>query len=161
MSKYIDWLDTMFFVARKKSDHLSTLHVWHHALMPLFTWTGLKFVANMNVGFIAWINSFVHTVMYTYYALSVLGPSVKRHLWWKKYLTTLQIIQLSAIAVHSGHYAFLECNVLGRAFTVLTLAATGTFIYLFVMFFRKQYMSLKKDTKKKIARACQKLAHID
>ena len=39
------------------------------------------------------INSFVHIIMYTYYLLSALGPTVQKYLWWKKYLTTLQMVR--------------------------------------------------------------------
>jgi hypothetical protein len=30
--------------------------------------------------------------MYSYYLLAALGPEVQKYLWWKKYLTTLQIV---------------------------------------------------------------------
>jgi hypothetical protein len=42
---------------------------------------------------LAVINSFVHIIMYTYYLLSALGPTVQKYLWWKKYLTTLQMVR--------------------------------------------------------------------
>jgi elongation of very long chain fatty acids protein 2 len=37
------------------------------------------------------VNSFVHVVMYTYYGLSVF-PSIRSYLWWKRYLTQLQLV---------------------------------------------------------------------
>jgi hypothetical protein len=39
------------------------------------------------------INSFVHIIMYSYYLLAALGPSVQKYLWWKKYLTSLQLVR--------------------------------------------------------------------
>lgn len=39
------------------------------------------------------LNSLVHTVMYGYYGLSALGPSVQKYLWWKKYITQLQLVR--------------------------------------------------------------------
>jgi len=39
------------------------------------------------------INSFVHIIMYTYYLLAALGPTVQKYLWWKQYLTTLQLVR--------------------------------------------------------------------
>jgi hypothetical protein len=42
--------------------------------------------------FLGVINSFVHIIMYAYYLLAALGPEVQKYLWWKKYLTTLQIV---------------------------------------------------------------------
>ena len=38
------------------------------------------------------LNTGVHVLMYTYYGLAALGPQWQRYLWWKKYLTTLQLV---------------------------------------------------------------------
>jgi len=40
----------------------------------------------------ALINSSVHVLMYTYYGLSALGPHMQEYLWWKKYLTRIQLV---------------------------------------------------------------------
>jgi hypothetical protein len=37
-------------------------------------------------------NSFVHIIMYTYYAMSAV-PFLRKYLWWKKYLTQLQMVR--------------------------------------------------------------------
>lgn len=34
ISKFIDFIDTLFFVLHKKYEHISVLHVSHHGLMP-------------------------------------------------------------------------------------------------------------------------------
>jgi hypothetical protein len=44
-SKYIDYLDSIFFVLRKKFSHLSTLHVVHHGIMPFTAWWGIRYKA--------------------------------------------------------------------------------------------------------------------
>lgn len=41
------------------------------------------------------VNSLVHVIMYTYYFLSNLGPSVRKYLWWKRHVTKLQIVSIS------------------------------------------------------------------
>ena len=41
-SKFIDYLDSFFFVLRKKWGHLSTLHVVHHGIMPFTAWWGIR-----------------------------------------------------------------------------------------------------------------------
>jgi len=33
----------IFFVLRKKNDHISNLHVIHHSIMPISVWFGVKF----------------------------------------------------------------------------------------------------------------------
>lgn len=47
--------------------------------------------------FSAWfcsaLNAFVHIVMYTYYALAAI-PSMRGKLWWKKYITRLQLVRI-------------------------------------------------------------------
>lgn len=42
--------------------------------------------------FFGLLNTFVHIVMYTYYMFSAMGPQYQKYLWWKKYLTTLQMV---------------------------------------------------------------------
>ena len=43
--------------------------------------------------FMGVLNTFVHIIMYSYFGLSALGPSVQKHLWWKKYVTKLQLVR--------------------------------------------------------------------
>lgn len=38
------------------------------------------------------VNSSIHVLMYAYYGLAALGPKVSKYLWWKKYLTILQMV---------------------------------------------------------------------
>ena len=44
ISKFTEFLDTFFFVLRKKNNNVSTLHVLHHGLMPLFAWEACRSV---------------------------------------------------------------------------------------------------------------------
>ena len=37
-------------------------------------------------------NSFVHVIMYAYYGLSAIGPQMRPYLWWKRYITKLQLV---------------------------------------------------------------------
>lgn len=41
------------------------------------------------------INSTVHVIMYVYYALAAMGPTVSKYLWWKRYLTMIQLVHYS------------------------------------------------------------------
>ena len=47
--------------------------------------------------FLGLINTFVHIIMYTYYLLAALGPTVQKYLWWKKYLTILQMVRHNCV----------------------------------------------------------------
>lgn len=97
MAKIIELLDTVFFVLRKKTSQVSFLHVYHHTLMPICAFIGVKYLAGGHGTLLGLINSFIHVLMYTYYMLSAI-PSMQKFLWWKKYLTLLQIVRrISAI----------------------------------------------------------------
>lgn len=45
MCKITELLDTVFFVLRKKQNQISFLHVYHHTLMPICGFIGLKYFA--------------------------------------------------------------------------------------------------------------------
>jgi len=57
------------------------------------------------------INSFVHIIMYTYYLLAALGPSVQKYLWWKTHLTKLQLVRLLYVCRvgYETAYLLLHC----------------------------------------------------
>lgn len=40
------------------------------------------------------LNNFVHVCMYFYYMVSAMGPQFQKYLWWKKYMTELQIVSI-------------------------------------------------------------------
>lgn len=42
--------------------------------------------------FHALLNCIVHVIMYAYYGLSALGPAYEKFLWWKKHLTSIQLV---------------------------------------------------------------------
>lgn len=44
-SKLLEFMDTFFFVLRKKNNQISFLHVYHHATMFPLWWIGVKWVA--------------------------------------------------------------------------------------------------------------------
>ena len=41
-------------------------------------------------------NAFIHIIMYGYYGLSALGPEYQKYLWWKKYLTQMQLVSVAS-----------------------------------------------------------------
>ena len=38
-------------------------------------------------------NSIIHVFMYLYYGLAALGPKYRKFTWWKKYMTTMQLVR--------------------------------------------------------------------
>lgn len=43
VSKYVELLDTVFFVLRKKFNQVSVLHVYHHSTMLWTSWIAVKY----------------------------------------------------------------------------------------------------------------------
>lgn len=84
----------VFFVLRKKDKQVTFLHLYHHTVMPMISWGATKYYPGGHGSFIGMINSFVHIIMYTYYLLSAFGPRVQPYLWWKKYITTMQLVRI-------------------------------------------------------------------
>ncbi|KYO29156.1 elongation of very long chain fatty acids protein 7 [Alligator mississippiensis] len=107
-SKFIELLDTVFFVLRKKNSQVSFLHVLHHSIMPWTWWFGVKFAPGGLGTFHALVNCIVHVIMYTYYGLCALGPAYYKYLWWKKYMTSIQLVQFIIITVHIGQIYFMD-----------------------------------------------------
>jgi len=84
--KFYELIDTYFMVLSKKN--IEFLHIYHHTATYWLCFTQLN--GNTSVQwFVISFNLFVHVVMYYYYARAAMGAQI----WWKKYLTTLQIVQ--------------------------------------------------------------------
>ncbi|XP_066599078.1 very long chain fatty acid elongase AAEL008004 [Prorops nasuta] len=148
--KLIELLDTVFFVLRKKQRQITFLHVYHHAMMPICAWIGVRYVPGGHPTLLGVINSFIHIIMYSYYMLSAFGPEMQKYLWWKKYLTSLQLIQFSIILWHNGQMLFTDCN-FPKPLSFLLALNAGLFIYLFGSFYIKTYNSPSKKSVEKTA----------
>ncbi|XP_031826921.1 very long chain fatty acid elongase 7 [Nomia melanderi] len=147
MSKLVELLDTVFFVLRKKNRQISGLHVFHHSLMPVAAWIGCKWLPNGHGTLLGLINTFIHVIMYTYYMLSSIGPHMNKYLWWKKYLTMLQLIQFTIIFFHSAQIFFNGCNY-PKVVTFLLCLNSLIFIYLFGAFYVNSYIKSQAANKK-------------
>ncbi|XP_054156844.1 elongation of very long chain fatty acids protein 7-like [Oppia nitens] len=102
LSKLVDLIETVFFVLRKKHNQISNLHVYHHSAVPFLVHLSLKVCPVGGPGTLfPLLNTIVHMVMYAYYGLSALGPSVQKYLWWKRYITQIQLIQFIIFSIYS------------------------------------------------------------
>ncbi|XP_071792545.1 very long chain fatty acid elongase 4-like isoform X1 [Asterias amurensis] len=145
-SKVIETLDTAFFILRKKNNQVTFLHVYHHSSMMVNWWLGVKLVAGGQSFFLAMINSFVHIIMYSYYGLSAMGPGMQKYLWWKRYITVLQLAQFIAIIVHTGYNLTIDCD-FPQAFNYAVFFYCISLVMLFSNFYIRAYNSkdLKED----------------
>ncbi|TNN09890.1 Elongation of very long chain fatty acids protein isoform 1, partial [Schistosoma japonicum] len=91
ITKIIELFDTVLFILRRKFELVSFLHVFHHAIMPISWWFGVKYVPGGLGTFHAFLNSIVHFFMYTYYGLAAAGPRFQKYIWWKKYVLHITV----------------------------------------------------------------------
>lgn len=139
MCKLIELMDTVFFVLRKKNRQISSLHLFHHTLMPICGWIGTRFLPNGHGTFLGLVNSFIHIIMYTYYMLSSMGPHMNKYLWWKKHLTSVQLLQFTAVFFHSVQIFFNGCNY-PKPIAFLLILNSLIFMYMFGSFYIENYV---------------------
>jgi len=150
--KYYELIDTLFLMLKKKK--LEFLHYYHHSMTLM-----LCFVQLHGQTSLSWLpivlNLMVHVVMYYYYLLTCFGIRV----WWKKHLTTLQIVQfvLDLIFVYAGAYSYFAYTYFsflpnyGSCAGSETAALFGvgsltSYLVLFVQFFIATYNRPKPAT---------------
>lgn len=89
----------VFIVLRKKNSQMSFLHVYHHGGVVFGVSVFITFLAGSHCTMLGLINLLVHAVMYGYYFVSSQG-AVKELLWWKRNITTMQLMQFGYLTLH-------------------------------------------------------------
>jgi fatty acid elongase 3 len=111
----------------------------------LLTWVWLNEKLSFGV-FGLLLNTGIHVFMYYYYFASGLGMNV----WYKKYITTGQILQFVSLFALASYYLVLsktnQCQEWG-AFN-LSIVVNASFLLLFVSFYRKTYNKKRVAVKK-------------
>ncbi|ORX91064.1 GNS1/SUR4 membrane protein [Basidiobolus meristosporus CBS 931.73] len=153
LTKYYELIDTIFLVLKKKN--LEFLHYYHHSLTMVLCYTQL--VGSTAVSWVPiTLNLCVHVFMYYYYFRATAGVRI----WWKKYLTTMQITQfiLDLGFVYFCTYNYFAFNffpvvphvgdcsgTVGAA--LFGCALLSSYLVLFINFFRKTYKKPKSKSK--------------
>ena len=98
ISKYIDYLDTLFIILRKKNSQLSFLHLYHHSSISII-WGFLLYMGHGNgtASFGCLLNSFIHIIMYSHYLITSFGINNP----FKRYITQMQLVQFLILFIHS------------------------------------------------------------
>lgn len=143
VSKYYEMVDTLLLVLKARP--LTLVHVYHHFIVPYLFWIFLQ-TETTGHWILAFNNSLVHVLMYWYYMVTVLGYDV----WWKKYLTIMQIIQFFVdMFVTWPHLLMMralgiwDCR--GSMQSVYFGQLVGiSFIFLFTSFYRRTYTEGEK-----------------
>ncbi|KAL7491727.1 hypothetical protein ACHAWT_001015 [Skeletonema menzelii] len=164
--KYLEFFDTYFMILRGNMKQVSFLHIYHHATIAWAWWIAITFSPGGDVYFGALLNSFIHVMMYAYYALALLKVQCP----WKRFLTQAQLLQFTSVVVYTGftgykHYTelpheaiageqpsiqeyFMCCGV--QVFEMVSL------FILFSIFYKKSYSKKNKEAKAKEDDQCQK-----
>ncbi|XP_069705057.1 very long chain fatty acid elongase 4-like isoform X2 [Periplaneta americana] len=143
ISKVAELADTVFFILRKKHQQVTFLHVYHHSAVILVVGYLSRYAPCEQASITAFINAFVHIFMYTYYMLSAMGPRVKKYLWWKKYITLLQLVQFSLVITYCVCLLLFDC-IHPKKTSVFFLVFDGLFLYLFGKFYYNSYIKKVK-----------------
>jgi elongation of very long chain fatty acids protein 4 len=141
-NKYIELLDTLWMILRKKNNQISFLHCYHHILLIWAWFFCIKIESGGDCYFGATVNSGIHVIMYGYYTMALLNIPCP----WKKWITNCQMVQFAACLTHSI-YVVVNGNMpialpLAQGFVMVNM------LVLFGRFYVKSYMT-KKDPKAK------------
>eukprot|EP01095_Lingulamoeba_sp_RSL-Kostka_P000523 TRINITY_DN10803_c1_g1_i1.p1 TRINITY_DN10803_c1_g1~~TRINITY_DN10803_c1_g1_i1.p1 ORF type:complete len:266 (+),score=9.62 TRINITY_DN10803_c1_g1_i1:60-857(+) len=145
LSKFYEYVDT-FFLITSSSKPLGFLHVYHHTVVPWITWVFLRGNSILSVQGLT-VNASVHVIMYFYYTLSSYGI---KDIWWKKYITSIQILQFVSSLLLGSVYVYFyftlgqnQCVAM-KAF-LFTTFFNITFLFLFTDFYKSSYSKSKKQ----------------
>lgn len=153
LSKLPELGDTVFIVLRKQP--LIFLHWYHHITVLIYSWFSYTEYTASARWFIV-MNYFVHSVMYSYYALKALRFSPPRFI--SMLITGLQLTQMIiGCAINIWAHSYLKtaghsaCNISDLNIK-LSIAMYFSYFVLFARFFYKAYFSSDaKFGKKKIS----------
>uniref|UniRef100_A0A669DP75 Elongation of very long chain fatty acids protein n=2 Tax=Oreochromis TaxID=8139 RepID=A0A669DP75_ORENI len=136
-SKLIEFMDTFFFILRKNNHQITFLHLYHHASMLNIWWFVMNWIPCGHSYFGASLNSFIHVVMYSYYGLSAI-PAIRPYLWWKKYITQLQLIQFFLTVTQTTLAVIWPCG-FPIGWLYFQISYMFTLIILFMNFYIQTY----------------------
>ncbi|XP_017149557.1 elongation of very long chain fatty acids protein F [Drosophila miranda] len=145
LNKVLDLADTVFFVLRKSYKQITVLHVYHHALMVLGPPVVFYlFGAGGQLCMMGFLNTLVHVVMYAYYYVAAQYPQIKGKLWWKQYITKLQMLQFAILFVQATLVLCLNpgCN-FPLSLQYLQLAVSTSMMIMFGNFYYQTYIRAK------------------
>lgn len=144
LSKYWEFIDTWIVMARGRRP--IWLQEYHHVGAVIGMWAIV--VTRCSIGHLFVVqNSFIHTIMYTYYAFSVIGYRFPLKNW----ITISQMIQFTnglGLGIYQLFAFWSSCplSTADRACYVYVIGYVGYLFYLFMQFYRRTYAKKAKKT---------------
>lgn len=137
-------------------EQVSFLHVYHHFSIAWAWWAAITLFPGGDSYFGALLNSWIHVLMYAYYAFALLKIPCP----WKKYLTQAQLLQFTSVVI----YSILSVNMWPKeqrefkhilCIVIQVWEMTSLFI-LFAFFYMRSYGKRKGALKGADDDQCQK-----
>jgi hypothetical protein len=136
---------------------VSFLHIYHHTTIAWAWWIALRFSPGGDIYFGALLNSIIHVMMYSYYALALLKVSCP----WKRYLTQAQLLQFTSVVIYTfytahQHYYYTKHEATDTQPSLATYYfCAGVQVFemvslfvLFSIFYKRSYSKKNKAIKK-------------
>ena len=144
ISKYYEFVDTWIVLLKGKTPLF--LQTYHHAGVVICMWA-LTVTYASPVIVLVFLNSFIHTLMYTYYTFAAFGFRSPL----KAYLTQAQILQfVVGISVTIPTHFMDGCITPAGSASLLALQLyTVVLIVLFAQFYMSSYKAKKDKNDKK------------
>lgn len=133
----------VFIVLKKNNQQLSFLHCYHHFFILLGSYIATKWLPGGPFVVLGITNSFVHSIMYFYYFLTAFKPELKKSIWWKKYITQIQLAQFTFIGLHILKTALDRSCDFPKTFAWLLFLQDFFMLAMFGDFYRKVYLRKK------------------
>lgn len=87
---------------------------------------------------------FVHAIMYSYYFLTAFKPELKNSIWWKKYITQLQIAQFAFLSIFFLHVFLGENCSYPKVISCIAFIQNLCMMALFGDFYVRVYVKEKR-----------------
>lgn len=143
LSKYYEYIDTLLLYLQGKKPIF--LQKFHH-IGAVICWHLAYFYKMDSIAFITIANSFIHTIMYSYYIISLFKVNWIRK--YKIYVTSMQLTQLSlSVSLPILYYPPNE-TVSNYCILLFFNAYIFCLILLFLQFSYVNYISCKNENKK-------------
>jgi hypothetical protein len=140
LSKFYEFIDTWIVIARGRRP--ITLQVYHHCGAVIGMWLVLITKTSASFWFVVQ-NSFIHSIMYTYYACSVVGIQFR----FKFVITLLQMYQF-VIGLSGAVWQLWYCwdcsSIEDKFVTFYHVVYVGLLFKMFAEFYAKSYKKEKK-----------------
>ncbi len=134
---------------------MSFLHIYHHTTIAWAWWIALRYSPGGDIYFGALLNSAIHVLMYSYYALALM----KVRCPWKRYLTQAQLLQFTSVVIYTVATAYMHYHRVSpeaiegvqpslRTYYFCCVVQVFEMVSLFVLFslfYKRKYSSSSKN----------------